>query len=133
VTEKWAINYPPGSRAVPVLNLNRYQVENIDKTLFEKGKIERGSDDVVLTSKIAVITSDRPAITHVVLVTGDKDLKIVGVELQLKRGKSVHILTLRASTANDLKRLASLYPQKCKLVYIEDLMEKHQENRPRVD
>jgi NYN domain-containing protein len=126
VTEKWAINYPPGSRAVPILNLNRYQVENIDKTLFEKGKIERGSDDVVLMSKLAVITSDRPAITHVVLVTGDKDLKIVGVELQLKRGKSVHILTRRNSTANDLKRLANLYPQRCKLVYLEELLEKHQ-------
>ncbi len=124
VTEKWAINYPPGSRAVPILNLNDYQVENIDRTLFEKGRIERGSDDVVLMSKLAVITSDRPAITHVVLVTGDKDLKIVGVELQLKRGKSVHILTRRGSTANDLIRLAAKYPQKCKLVYVEELLEK---------
>jgi len=129
VVEKWAINYPPGSRAVPILNLNRYQVENIDKSLFEKGRIERGSDDVVLMSKIAVITSDRPAITHVVVVTGDKDFKIVGIDLQLKRGKSVHILTLRASTASDLKRLANLYPQKCKLVYLEDLMENQQNNR----
>jgi hypothetical protein len=45
--------------------------------------------------------------------------------LQLKRGKSVHILTRQRSTAGDLIRLASLYPQKCKLVYMEDLMVKH--------
>jgi len=125
VTEKWAVNYPPGSRAVPILNLNSYQVINMDKGLYEKGRRERGSDDVTLISKIAEITSDRPAITHVVLVTGDKDLKIVGVELQLNRGKSVHILTRQRSTAGDLIRLASLYPQKCKLVYIEDLLTRH--------
>jgi len=69
--------------------------------------------------------SDRPAITHVVLVTGDKDFKIVGVGLQLKRGKSVHVLTRQRSTADDLIQLASLFPQRCKLVYIEDLMTKH--------
>jgi hypothetical protein len=122
VTEKWAINYPPGARAVPILDLNKYHVEHIDQNLFEKGKIQRGSDDTTLQAKIAVVTSERPAITHVVVVTGDKDLKIVGIQLQLSRGKSVHILTLRASAARDLVRLAHQYPQKCKLVYLEELM-----------
>jgi hypothetical protein len=125
VIEKWAVNYPPGSRAVPILNLNSYQVINMDQGLFKKGRRERGSDDVTLMSKIAEITSDRPAITHVVLVTGDKDLKIVGVELQLSRGKSVHILTHRVSASGDLMRLANLYPQKCKLVFLEELMTDH--------
>lgn len=129
VTEKWAINYPPGSRAVPILDLNKYHVEHIDQKLFEKGKIQPGSDDTTLQSKIAVVTSDRPAITHVVVVTGDKDFKIVGVNLQLDRGKSVHILTLRASAANDLIRLAHQYPQKCKLVYLEELLASHYQDR----
>lgn len=125
VTDKWAVNYPPGSRAVPVLNLNNYQVKNIDESLFEKGRRSRGSDDVTLMYKIAEVTADHPGITHVVLVTGDVDLKPVGVDLQLSRGKSVHILSHRKSIAGDLVRLAQLYPQRCKLVFLEDLMESY--------
>ncbi len=125
VTDKWAVNYPPGSRAVPILNLNNYQVKNIDQTLFEKGRRERGSDDITLMYKIAEVTADHPGITHVVLVTGDVDLKPVGVDLQLSRGKSVHIVTHRTSASGDLIRLASLHPQKCKVIYLEELMEKY--------
>lgn len=125
VTDKWAVNYPPGSRAVPVLNLNNYQVKNIDQRLFEKGRRDRGSDDVTLMYKIAEVTADHPGITHVVLVTGDIDLKPVGVDLQLSRGKAVHILSHRKSVSGDLVRLANLFPQKCKLVCLEDLMEKY--------
>ncbi len=122
VVEKWTVNYPPGSRAVPILDLNQYHVKHIDKSLFEKGKIQRGSDDVTLFSLIAEITSDRPAITHIVIVTGDKDMKLVGVQNQLVRGKSVHILTYRKSAAPDLIRLANQYPKKCTLVYLEELL-----------
>ena len=125
VTEKYAINYPPGSRAVPALNMNGYHVANLPQELIEKAKREPGVDDTFLITKIAELTSDRPALTHIVLVTGDKDYRLAGVDLQLARGKSVHILARRGSTANELIRMAQQYPQKCKLRYIEDLMAEH--------
>ena len=122
IAEKWAINYPKGSMASSIANLYDYQLENIPEDIMIKGQAEGGSDDTILLGKLAEIMADRPAISHVVLVTGDKDFRVVGVELQLRRGKNVHVVTTKAAGARSYTQLSRSYPERCKVVFLEDLL-----------
>jgi uncharacterized LabA/DUF88 family protein len=122
IAEKWAINYPKGSKASGVANLNDYQLENIPEDIMQKGRIQKGTDDTMLLNKLSEVMSDRPAISHVVLVTGDKDFRVAGVENQLRKGKTVHVITTKTAGASSYSALARTYPERCKVVFLEDLL-----------
>ena len=118
--DKWATNFPPGKPATLVANRKNYHTLNIDEATFQKG-----ADDFELLRKVQQVLTDRPSITHIVLVTGDKDLRAGGVEAPLKEGKTVHVISPRNGCAHAYALLAQRYPERCKLVLLEDLLAKY--------
>ncbi len=123
---KWVVNFPPGSVAVQVASLNDYCPVNIPKHLMEKAwRQGQKSDDTYLIDQMLQFMTDHPAVTHVVLCTGDQDFLSAGVERNISRGKTVHILTRRRALAGAIARVAQQHPQACKIVYLEDLLQEH--------
>ncbi len=88
-------------------------------------KSQRSYDDAILQQMIGKQIHkdlhDHPSITDVILVTGDIDFKIIGVDTPLEKGMYVHVLSYKDTMSAAYKNYAA-QNDRMEVVYLEDLI-----------
>lgn len=125
---KFAAVYRAREKVKQVLEKNDYELEPIPDQLYDKNYTGEGEDDMMLKDMITVKIPELPSITHVVLVTGDIDFRLIGVVNPLKKGKFVHVLAHRDSLNRGYREIEKKYPERMRVVCLDELIEPYLRN-----
>jgi hypothetical protein len=122
VAARWASNYPRGCPAILVCDNKDFYNVNVPEDLWTKG-----SDDTILMLKVRDVQQQYRRLNHFILVTGDKDYRVLIHEL-LQNGHFAHVISRASSlgrpdTKFSYDRLAQEFPQRFNVMRLEDLLE----------
>ena len=120
---KFAAVYRGREQVKQVLEKNDYELTLIKDQEYNKNYIGGGEDDVILQQMLVQKISDLPSITHVVLVTGDIDFRLIGIQNPLKKGQSVHVLAYKDSLNTGYIEEEQQNPDRMSVVYLDELIE----------
>lgn len=117
VALRWAANYPPNSPALYVCHNKGYNLAKVPEDFHRKG-----NDDEVLKERIRQVEEQYPSVSHFVVVTGDKDFRVI-LDSRLVNGKHVHVISREASLADTYREMAQKYPSRFSFKVLEHLLE----------